>query len=93
MAFDDVQRSNYFRGEPIKKLGKLKNGKDEVTGTMIRGRSDMVVDWTLGVSNMSLENGVLAEDWRSAGIVLPYESKGKRKECKNYRGIKRGQYR
>ena len=46
-GFDEVQRGNYFRGEPIRitqaeiREGKLKNGKvagkDEVTGEMIKG--------------------------------------------------------
>ena len=47
--FDGIQRGNYFGGEPEVKVGKLKNGKaackDEITGEMIKGGSDRVVDW------------------------------------------------
>ena len=41
-GFDGVQKGNYFRGEPIGRtkvevrVGKLKNGKAEVTGEMIK---------------------------------------------------------
>ena len=48
-------RGNYFGGEPIErakievKVGKFKNGKaagkNEVTGRMMKGGGDMVVDW------------------------------------------------
>ena len=53
-GFDGIQRSNHFRGEPIgraeveMRLGKLKNGKatgKDVTGEMIKGGGDRVVDW------------------------------------------------
>ena len=54
-CFDTVQRGNYFREEQIRRnkeemrVGKLKNGnsegKVEVTGEMIKGGCDMVVDW------------------------------------------------
>ena len=53
--FDGIRRDNYFGEEPIRrtevevKMGKLKNGKaagkDEVTGEMIKGGGDRVVDW------------------------------------------------
>ena len=36
---------------------------------------------------MTFEDGVVPEDWRSALIVPPYNGKGERTECKNYRGI------
>ena len=54
-GFDGVRRGNYFGGQPIKRMKvevrvrKLKNGtaagKDEVTGEMIKGGGDRVVDW------------------------------------------------
>ena len=54
-GFDGIWRGNYFGGEPIGKaevevrVGKLKNGKDagwdEITGEMIQGGGDRVVDW------------------------------------------------
>ena len=73
------------------RVGKLKNGnsasKDEITGEMIKGGGDRVVDWIWRLCNMAFENGVVPEDWRSAVIVPLYKSKGERTECKNYRGI------
>ena len=33
------------------------------------------------------ESGIMLEDWKSAVIVPLYRAKGKRTECKNYRGI------
>ena len=53
-VFVGVRRGNFFEGEPIRrmelevKVGKLKNGKplvkDEVTGEMIKGRGDRVLE-------------------------------------------------
>ena len=67
-------------------MGKLKNGKgagkDEITGEMLKGRGDRVVD-----CNMAFENDVVPEDWRSAVMFPLYKDKGERTECKNYRGI------
>ena len=37
--------------------------------------------------NMGFEGGVVPGAWRSAEIVPLYKGKGKRNECKNYRGI------
>ena len=49
-------------------MGKLKNGKaagkDEITGEMIKGGSDRVVDWIWRVCNMPFESGGVP-DWRS----------------------------
>ena len=52
---DGVWRGNYSGGELIRRIevevrvGKLKNGKaagkDEVTGEMIKGKGNKVVDW------------------------------------------------
>ena len=73
------------------KMRKLKNGKtageDDVTGEMVKGGGDMVVDWIWRLFNMAFESGVVPEDWRSAVIVPLYKSKGNMTECKNYRGI------
>ena len=54
-GIDGIRRCNYFGGEPIGRsevevrVGKLKNGKvvgkDEITGEMIKGGGDKVVDW------------------------------------------------
>ena len=53
-GFDGVRRGNYFRREPIRRteievrVGKIKNEKaackDEVTGEMIKGGGNRVVD-------------------------------------------------
>ena len=95
-CFDGVRRGNYFRGESSRKtevevrVGKLKNGKaagqDEVTGEMIKGGGNRVVDWVWRLCSMALESGVGPEDWRSAVIVPLYKGKGERTECSNYRG-------
>ena len=52
---DGVRRGNYFGGEPIKRtdvevrVGMLKNGKaagkHDFTVEIIKGGSDMMVDW------------------------------------------------
>ena len=89
-GLDGVQRGNYFGGEPIKKaevevkVGKLKNGKasgkDEVTGEMIEGRGDKVVNFIWKLCNISF---AVLEEWMSAVIVPLYKAKGKRNECRN----------
>ena len=94
--FDGMRRGNYFRGEPTgradveMRVGKLKNGKTagkgNITGEMIKGGGDRVVDWIWRLCNMAFESGVFSEDWRSV-IVPLYKSKGERTEYKNYRGI------
>ena len=53
-GFDGIQRDNYFGGEPVGRaegevrVGKLKNGKaagkDEITGEMLKGGGDRVVE-------------------------------------------------
>ena len=75
-GFDGIQRGGYFGGEPIiraeveMRVEKLKNGKavgeDEITGEMIKGGGDIVVDWIWRICNMVFEIGVLPEDWRYA---------------------------
>ena len=54
-GFDGIRRGNYFGGEAIGRaeaevrLVKLKNGKaagkDEISGAMIKGGGDRVLDW------------------------------------------------
>ena len=69
-------------------MGKLKNGKvagkDEVIGEMIKGGSNMVVDWIWSLCNMVFKSDVVQEDWRSDKIVPLSKGKGERKECSNY---------
>ena len=44
------------------RVGKFKKGKatggDEITGEMIKGGVDKVVDWIWSLCNMAFENGV-----------------------------------
>ena len=86
-VFDGVQRGNYFGGEPIigraeveVRVGKFKNGKstvkDDITGEVIKGGSDRMVDWVWRLCNMALESDVVPEHWRSAVIVPLYKGKG-----------------
>ena len=63
---------NYFGGEPIGRAevevseGKLKNGKaagkDEITGEIIKGGGDRVVDWIWKLCNITFESGVVPDD-------------------------------
>ena len=79
-GFDGIRRHNYFEGEPIGRaevevrVGKLKDGKtagnDEITGEMIKGGGDRVVDYVRRLCNMAFEIGVVPEDWRS-GVIVP----------------------
>ena len=73
------------------RVGKLKNGKaadkDEITGEIIKGGGDQVVDWIWKLCNMAFRIGVVPEEWRSAVIVPLYHGKRETSECKNYRGI------
>ena len=69
-------------------MGKLKNrkaaGKDDVTGKIIKGGGNRVVDLIWRLRNMAFESGVVSEDWRSAVIIPLYKGKGERTECSNY---------
>ena len=42
-------------------MGKVA-GKDEITGEMIKGGGDRVVDWIWRLCNMAFESGVVPED-------------------------------
>ena len=62
-------------------MRKLKNGKtageDEITGEVIKGGGDRVVDWIWKLCDMDFESGIVPEDWSSM-IVSLYRGKGKR---------------
>ena len=85
-GIDSIQRGNYSGGESIGRaevevtIGKLKNGKatvrDKITGEMIKGGGERVVDWIWRLCNMAFESGVVLENWRSAVIVPLYMGKG-----------------
>ena len=91
------RRGNYFGGERIGRaevelrVGKLKNGKAtggvEITGEMIKGGGNRVVDWICKLCNINFERGIVSEDLRSAVIAPLCKGKGEIIECKNYRGI------
>ena len=72
-------------------MGKLKNvkavGKDEITGEMIKGGGDRMVDLIWKLCNMAFEIGVVPEDWRSDVIVPLCRGKGEGVERENCRGI------
>ena len=90
MGFREETISEESQLEELR-VGKLKNGKasskDEITGEMIKGGGGRVVDWIWKLYNMAFKSGVVPEDWKSTVIVPLYKDKGKRTECKNYRGI------
>ena len=50
-------------------MGKLKNGKDDVTEEMIKIWGNKVVDWIWRLCNMAFESGGVPEDWRSTVII------------------------
>ena len=79
------------RAEVEVRVSKLKNGKaagkNDITGEMIKGVDDRVVDWIWRLCNMAFESGVVTEDWRSAVIIPLYKGKEEKTECKNYKGI------
>ena len=68
-GFDVIRRGNYFGGKTIERVevevrvGKLKNGKaacgDEITGEMINGGGEKVVDWIWKLCNLAFENGIV----------------------------------
>ena len=67
-----IRRGTYFGGEPIGRaedevrVGNLENGKaadkDEITGEMVKGGGNRVVDWIQNLCNMAFESGVVPED-------------------------------
>ena len=96
-GFEGIRRGNYLRGEPVGKaevemrVSKLKNEKvarkDEITGEMIKGEGDRVVDWIWRLCYVAFESGIVPEDWKSTVIVPACKGKGERTEYKNYRCI------
>ena len=44
---------------------RVRNGKDEVTGEIIKGGSDRVVDWILRLYKMTFESCIVLEDLES----------------------------
>ena len=76
-GFDGIRRGNYFRGAPIGRaevevrVGKLKNGKvaggDEITGEMIKGGGDRVVDWIWRPCSVAFESGIVPEKYKGKG--------------------------
>ena len=77
------------RAEVELRVGNLKNGKaagkDVITGEIIKGGGDRVVDWRL--CNMAFESSIMHENWRSVMNLLLYKGKGEKIESKNCRGI------
>ena len=46
-----------------------------------------MLEWLVGLLNLSSDMGVVPMDWRGAGIVPLYKGKGDKCECSNSRGI------
>ena len=83
-GFDGIWKGNYFRRAEVEvRVGKLKNGKaagkDDITGEMIKGGGDRVIDWIWRLCNMAFESGVVPVDWRSAVIIPFYKGKGEKR--------------
>ena len=61
------------------RVGKLRNekaaGKDEVTGEIEKGGTEMVVDWIWNLCNMAFESSVVPVNWRFAVIIPLYKGK------------------
>ena len=63
-GFDGARRSNYFGGEPLSedevevRNKRIKNAKtiskDEITGGIIKGGSELVIEWVYKLCNMTL---------------------------------------
>ena len=74
-GMDGVQRGNYFGGTPSRRtevgvsVRQLKNRKDKVTGEIIKGGGDMVVEWIWRLCYMTFESCVMPEDLRSAMMI------------------------
>ena len=85
-----VQRGYYFGREPVKSEGEVRegnliNGKaagmDEIIQEMVKGGSELGVDWIWELCNIAYDSGVVATgDWRFAASVPLYKSKGEKTE-------------
>ena len=62
-------------------------GKDEVTGEVVKGGGDVIVDWIWTLCDMAFESDVLLEDLMSSVIVPLHKDKGEMIKCKTYIGI------
>ena len=89
-GFGEVTTSEESQLEDLR-VGKLKNrkasGKDKITGEMMKGGGNRVVDWIWSLCNTAFKSVVVPEDWRSTVIAPLYTGKVEMIECKNYRGI------
>ena len=71
-CFDIIRRCNYFKGKPIRRtevevrMGKFINGKAAskcaVTGEIVKGGTDMVMDWNCRLCNMAFNSRLVPED-------------------------------
>ena len=59
----------------VEKLNVKAGCNDEVTGGMIKGGSDRVVDLIWRLCNMNFESGNVLENWISCMIVPLYKDK------------------
>ena len=88
---ETVLEENQLEKLRMKRVKKFKNGKaaakDEVTGELVKGGSDVVVDSIWKLCNMTFESGDVPKDLRFSVIVPLHKGKGERTECKTYRSI------
>ena len=88
---ETVLEENQLEKLRVKRVKKFKNGKaaakDEVTGELVKGGSDVVVDSIWKLCNMTFESGDVPKDLWFAVIVPLYKGKEESTECKTYRSI------
>ena len=73
-GFYGIWRGDCFGGGEVGvKMVRLRSerptGGDKITGGVIGGGDDRVVDWMWKPCNVAFESDVVPEDWRSAVII------------------------
>ena len=72
-------------------IARLKRGKAAglcgILGEMLKTRGDTVVRWLHIIFNIVWEKRKAPEDWQKA-VIVAIHTKGSKKLCKNYRGIR-----
>ncbi len=54
---------------------------------MLKCEGDVVTKWMIKICQVAWEGGGVPADWTKAIIVPVYKGKGRRGECRSYRGI------
>ena len=72
-------------------VNEIKSGKvpmlDGFPVECLKKGSMAVLEWLVGLLNLSFDMGAVPMDWRGACIVPLYKGKGDKCECSNSRGI------